>query len=341
MRPSEQLKGLPLDGGWTVVDFAARRPNATGGHFSQGYIVVDKDGRRGFLKAMDYAMALASPNTAEVLLGMTKAYVFEKELCERCNRFSRVARAIASGSVQPDPGNPYHKVEYLIFELAEGDVRAHLDTHAILDVVFVMRTLHHVATGLRQLHQANIAHQDLKPSNVLVYSSNGGSKISDLGRAWDRDNPSPHDNLKVAGDTTYAPLELMYGELPTDHRARRFGCDFYHLGNLVVFLFTRVHMNALISENLSALYRPMFWGGTYSEVLPYVQAAFDVALEKFASHVPTIFRSELQEFVKELCEPDPKRRGHPRNRFGNQYGLERYISRFNHLAYKAQLEATK
>jgi serine/threonine protein kinase len=339
--PASQLKGLQLDNGWTVVDVAARKPNATGGYFSKGYVAVHKDGRRGFLKAMDYTAAIKNPNTAEVLLAMTKAFVFEKEICAKCAHLSRVARAIDGGFIQVNPANPYTKVEYLIFELATGDVRSHLDMQAVLDVVFIMRTLHHVATGLQELHRAEIAHQDLKPSNVLIFGETEGSKICDLGRAWDRNAPGPHDTLPVAGDRTYAPLELMYGQLSADHRVRRFGCDVYHLGSLIVFLFARVHITALVMDNMDSRHRPAFWGGTYSDVLPFVHAAFEVALERFASHVPEFLRAELRQVVAELCNPDSTRRGHPQNRGPAQFSLERYISRFDRLASLARVRLAK
>ncbi len=99
MTPAEQLKGLDLRNGWTVVEPAQRKPNATGGFFSQGYIAKHEDGSKGFLKAMDYTRAFASPNTAEVLQGMTTAYMFEKTLCGKCNHLSRIARAVADGSI--------------------------------------------------------------------------------------------------------------------------------------------------------------------------------------------------------------------------------------------------
>jgi serine/threonine protein kinase len=338
MNPAEQLKGLELPNGWKVIEPAKRKPNATGGFFSQGYIAEHCDGRRGFLKAMDYTKAFASANTAETLQAMTNAYVFEKALCGKCSHLSRIARAIDDGSILINPEMPYTKVEYLIFELADGDIRAHLDMQATLDIVFVMRTLHNVATGLSQLHRADIAHQDLKPSNVLVFKGSDGSKICDLGRGWDRSSPGPHDALSVAGDRSYAPLDLMYGEMSADHCTRRFGCDVYHLGSLIVFFFSRVHVNALVMDNLDIGHRAPFWGGSYREVLPFVQAAFELALLRFAESVPDYLKSDLRGIVAELCNPDPNRRGHPQNRGGNQFGLERYISAFDRLAHKAHLE---
>jgi len=344
MTPAEQLKGCKLPNGWEVIEAASRRPNATGGHFSKGYIAKHDDGRMGFLKAMDYAKAFDDPNPAEVLQAMTSAYMFEKVVCDKCSHLSKVARALDSGSIQTDPKNPFTKVEYLIFELAKHDVRAHLDIQDSLDYVFVMKTLHNVATGIAQLHRASIAHQDLKPSNVLIYGQSG-SKICDLGRAWDRTQPSPHDTLGVAGDRTYAPPELLYRAIPNDEPTRRFGCDLYHLGNLIVFLFARVHMTALLVENLDPVHRPAFWGDSYAAALPFVQASFDEALATFSNHIPK-FLDEMRQVVAELCNPDPDRRGHPRNRsttsYGtNRFGLERYISRFNRLSHVAELDAIR
>jgi serine/threonine protein kinase len=339
MTPAKQLVGKQLDGGWKVLDYAVRKPTATGSCFSQGYIVEHTDGRKGFLKALDYTAAFASPSAPDVLNAMTKAYVFERDLCKKCSHLSRIARAIDEGYVHTNANSPFHRVDYLIFELAEGDVRAHLDAQAVLDVIFALKTLHHIATGLEQLHRANIAHQDVKPSNVLVYAGGIGSKITDLGRAWDPENPGPHDSYPVAGDPAYAPPELACwanpGAIPPDPKMRRFGCDLYHLGSMVVFLFCRVHMNALLCANLPDPHLPGNWGGSYQEVLPYLQAAFHVALDRFVDQLPDFLRPDLRQIVTQLCEPDPTRRGHPMNRNGNQFALERYVSQFDLLAYRA------
>jgi serine/threonine protein kinase len=185
MNPAEMLEGMKLDSGWDVVEKIIKRPNATGGFFSTGYRVRHQDGKEGFLKAMDYSNAFDNPDPklASLLLNqMTDAYLFEKELCDRCRDqcLRRVVHAIASGTVKTNPKDKHSIVEYLIFELADGDVRLHLDTHAQLDLAFTLRTLHNVAAALNQLHLADIAHQDLKPSNVLVFARTKISKIGDL-----------------------------------------------------------------------------------------------------------------------------------------------------------------
>ncbi len=342
MRPSEQLTGLKLEGGWTVVERIGKGPKATGGHFSTGYRVVNEDGRQGFLKAMDYTEALAAhADTAKVLQAMTEAYLFEKAICQSCrnSRLRRIIHAIDSGSVVADPSSAAGKVEYLIFELAEGDIRTHLDKTTDMDVVFLLRVLHNVAVGIQQLHSVQIAHQDLKPSNVLVLAADDGSKVSDLGRAWASSLPAPHDSYPIAGDRGYAPWEFVYREVPSDVTQRRYGCDTYHFGSLIVYLFARVHVNALVDKYLAVGHKPFFWRDTFANVLPYLQAAFANAMKEFEGYVPEYIRSDVSTMVRQLCEPDPSKRGHPLNIRGssNSHKLERYISQLDLLASKAKL----
>jgi serine/threonine protein kinase len=338
MSLAHHLEGKKLDDGWTVLRRADRKPNATGGTFSVSYIVEHESGRQGFLKAIDYSVAFEpGMDTASTLHAMTRAYLFEVHLCEKTGHLSRVARAIGHGSVS-DLKNRFNKVDYLIFELADGgDIRGLLDTMKTLDVAFLLRTLHHVATGLSQLHAEHIAHQDLKPSNV-VCDKLAGSKICDLGRGWDQNHIGPHDNHPIAGDQTYAPIDLLYGEAPINDRARRFGCDLYHLGGLIVFLFSRVHINALINEYLQPDHWPYRWGGTYDAVLPFVQAAFDRALIRFSETVPDFLREELERIVWELCNPVAAKRGPIGRTAPNPYALEHYISRFDWLAHEVRLK---
>jgi eukaryotic-like serine/threonine-protein kinase len=340
MRPREQLEGERLSGGW-IVGKMLQKKSSTGSNFSVGYLVVNDDGRHGYLKAMDYLEAFRAPDTAAALKAFAEMYLFEKQICEACRDYhlDRVVHAIASGSILPDPGNPFGKVEYLIFELADSDIRYHLDSRPDFDTAFMLRILHNVATGLQQLHIAEMAHQDLKPSNILIINQEIGSKIADLGRAWAKAFPAPHDSYDIAGDPGYAPPELLYRDVPVDSRRRRFGCDLYHFGSLIVFVFARAHMNSLIVKYLGLPHRPRTWGGTFEDVLPYLKAAFGAALAELDQLFPAELKNDLGEMVKQLCEPNPTERGHPLNRQinQNQFSLERYISKLNLLASRAEL----
>ncbi len=339
---ARMLAGATLPNGWKVVQEVTRSKSATGGHFSSSYIAENADGRRAFLKAMDYSGAFApGVDTPAMLQLMTSSYLFERRVCEKCgtDRLRRVVHAIDAFSVDAVEGQPFSKVECLVFERAEGDIRAHLDAADSFDIAFTFRMLHQVATGLEQMHRADMAHQDLKPSNVLVFSGTAGVKIGDLGRAWSQHHQAPHDDLQVAGDMGYAPPELLYGEVPATVPARRFGCDNYHLGSLIVFMFSRVHMTSLVVKYLDHAHRPSWWRGEYAEALPYVQSAFLDAVSEFAPQVPGRYREAVTRMVTQLCEPDPTRRGHPSNGRVNagQFSLDRYISELDLLARDAGL----
>src|SRR5437879_7964713 len=104
---------------------------------------------------------------------------------------SRIVQALEDGSIVVDPSNAAGIVQYLIFELADGDIRKQLEFNDKIDMVWKLRTLHNTATGLQQLHSREIAHQDVKPSNVLSFG-NQGSKLGDLGRAAHKNHNAPH-----------------------------------------------------------------------------------------------------------------------------------------------------
>ena len=342
--PAESLAGKALPGGWLVGERLARAPYATGSCFSQGYHVTNTDGRKGFLKALDYFNALAQDDPATVLNAMTQAFLFEREICNVCVKRSmrKVVRAIDAGTVNVDASSQMGIVQYLIFELAEGDARKHIAAVAAFNTAGALRALHHVCTGLFQLHGSGIAHQDLKPSNMLVFD-NQEWKVGDLGRACSKDLPAPHDRYDVAGDPAYAPPELLYHYVDPDWNRRRFGCDAYLLGSMILFLFTGAGATAQLLDQLDPSFHWSTYSGTYDEVLPYLRDAYGRALETAAEALPSEYRSPLLEMLTQLCDPDPRLRGHPQARGAqsSQYSLERYISLLNLLATRAEIELRK
>ena len=177
---------------------------------------------------------------------MTSAYNFEADLLATCSRMDRVVRALDRGEITIEGAEIVPAVAYLIFEEADGDIRSALDElGSSFDYAWACRMLHHAATGLWQMHGAEMAHQDVKPSNVLTFGR-GLSKLGDLGRASLRGATAPHDELDCAGDHTYAPPELLYRQVSPDWRARRQACDLYLLGSLTLFVFSGATMTAAI-----------------------------------------------------------------------------------------------
>jgi serine/threonine protein kinase len=341
--PHELLDGLELKNGWRVFKKIERSDDSSGGTFSCGYIVEGADGRRGYLKALDFFSRLSeSDDPARDLQPLILAFNFERDLLKRCKdrHLSRVITALDDGAITvPNVPSP-STVQYIIFELAEGDIRSQMSQADKLDLAWALRSLHQMATGLQQLHLISVAHQDLKPSNVLLFSSRTSSKLADLGRAAVEGQTPPHYGFPVAGDCSYAPPELLYGAIPKSWEAKRMGCDAYLLGSMVSSLFTSVAMTPLIMMSLDSRFHWTSWVGTYEEVLPYIRAAFHDAMTYLAEEFPSEFKEPLTEIVAQLCDPDSSLRGHPQDRSmrsGNQFSLQRYVSKFDLLAKKSEI----
>jgi serine/threonine protein kinase len=231
-------------------------------------------------------------------------------------------------------------VPYIILEEADGDVRAAMASRLrAFDQAWAFRVLHGIANGLRQLHQAGISHQDLKPSNVMTIEA--VAKIGDLGRAGVDGGGAPHDSLSIAGDPTYAPPELLYGEIQPDGRVRRRACDVYHLGSMLVFFYTGSGLTPLIETELAPTFHWRTWPGDFRNVLPYVRNAFDQIVDRLALAFPDNLRSELTILLRQLADPDPLLRGYGARSGISRYSMERYVSHFDRLARKAEWEIRK
>ena len=337
LTPAELLVGRTLPNGWQVEELLTRPDDATGGHFSTSYIVRSGRGERAFLKAMDYRRALEAPDPALALQSMTAAYTFEREMLTTCqtNRLTRIVTILDDGRIPAEPNDPSSVVQYLIFELATGDIRSVVRFGQATDHAWILRTIHDATVALRQLHSAQIAHQDVKPSNILLFPEEH-SKLGDLGRSSHRHIPSPHDDLTCAGDLSYAPPELLYGYVDPDWRTRRIATDLYLLGSLILYLCTGVSFTHLLLSRVDRKHH--FRSGVeYVDALPHLQRSFAQILRELPNSVPSDISSEITESVRQLCNPQPAARGHPKNaRFGtSRYSLERYVSLFGRLAKRA------
>lgn len=342
VNPAFCLQGRVLDDGWEVLEIHRRPIGSTGGHFSVGY-KVRKGDVVAYLKALDFMAVFQSPDHLKALEAMLSAFNFERNLLAKCkNRKMRnVVTPIIDGYAEFPDVPVISKVYYIIFELADGDIRSILNAMQSFDIAWCFRSLHNIAVGLQQLHQGGIAHQDLKPSNVLVFRGNK-SKIADLGRASDKTRHFRYDDLTIAGDVSYAPPELLYGYRFTDEFEFRFAVDMYHFGNLFFFYFSGLSASQALLPKFRAIVGDNHISTSFESDLPYLQRAFAETLqdlERDIRNVTSICIEDIVNTVKELCNPNPRRRGNPINIFykSDQFGLQRYISKLDLLARKMEL----
>ncbi|MEX2411341.1 MAG: protein kinase [Candidatus Paceibacterota bacterium] len=348
---AHSLEGRTSESGWFVKKKQDRDVNQSGSNFSVGYI-VEKNDETCFMKAFDFAgfLSLAVPKDEEeaidpvdVINDMTTAYIYERELSKHCQD-----KHVTKVSFVKESGQEYIKgfsiqfVPYLIFDLAEGDVRRTLNISGSLDYAWRFKSLHDIAIGLKQLHTIEVSHQDLKPSNVLVFSNE--SKIGDLGRSICKDIEGPYSKSAFTGDRTYAPPEIWYRYYEKDWQKRVFATDCYMLGSMIVFYFSGISMSALLRKHIPDNFSWERWTGSIEELKPYLENAFSSALDEFEMNInKEVFKKDLRQLVEYLCNPFPERRGHPINisSRGNSYNMERFVTMLDVLKAKAELHLMK
>lgn len=337
---ASNLIGRTLNSGWKVIEKIEKDQYSTGAFFSVSY-KVKKDGEICFLKAFDFAKFFQLDPDREVIDVMTEmlnAFKYEKELSDFCkgHHVTKVLFVKEAGE-EVVTGYTISRVPYLIFDLADGDVRKNLIFSEKLDFIWRLKSLHDIAVGLMQLHKIEISHQDLKPSNILLFKDE--SKIGDLGRSLCKSINGPYEKLKFAGDFNYAPPEIMYGYYLEDWHERVFATDCYLLGSMVVFYFSGISMSAMLQKYIPQDLRWDVWRGNYKEIKTYILDAFSKALDEFEKNITDeYFKKELKWILEKLCFPIPEKRGHPKNILmrGSSYSLERFISKFDLLYKKAK-----
>ncbi len=340
---AESLEGRTLKGGWLVkrkIPSNGDNSQLTGGNFSVGY-EIERDGQTAFLKALDFSRAFAtSPkDPATAMHRMTAAFNFEKSILETCRnaRIRKVVKLLDQGVETVVEVNELNQTQYLIFEWAESDIRKKTVNSKILDHAWALKCMHGITSGLYHLHQKQIIHQDIKPSNILIFGNNG-VKIGDLGRSYSATHMDAEHNKNglFPGDNTYAPPEWLYGYATDSDENVRKGADVYMLGSMLHFLFTHTPLTPKILEQVAIQFYPTGQRWDRDQIIPYLQNSYNNVIAEFSKFVHESVRDETSQVLRQLTDIDPERRGHPsaRRSHGNNFSLERYVSIFDRLSFK-------
>ena len=340
---AELLTGKPLKDGWLVGKKITDISTDKGGVYSCCYEVTNGN-RKGFLKAFDYSGAeKVGEDPVEYMRDLLSAFALEREILEKCKlgKCKNVVELLDHGGISIPEARLYPKVEYLILEFAEdGDIADALKEKTVT-MEWKLRSLHQLCSGLRQIHNLSIAHQDIKPRNVVLQSKNKVTKLSDFGSAiplhFDTKDLPKHLKQTITGTWGYAPPELLYGEINANSTINRIGCDLYLLGSMIVYYFTNRNLTSLIRSNLAP---SLCWTnrdtfGKYRELKTYLGQAFEEALEEIRLEInDKKVEDTVILMIRYLCNPDPEKRGHKKNigELGSNFNLERFVTMLDVLA---------
>lgn len=337
----KDLAGVVLQGRWELLRLLHTGPQESGGNFGVGYVARDlKDGVERFVKVVDFRSRLTDLSQLAALLNYAK---FEVAVHRACARMSKVVSMVDHGQLifrLPGGAGEYNFL-CLVLELGDGDIKSHVDFRPDRSPYWKLWVLREIALAVVQIERGNLAHNDIKPSNVIRFPSKGEShhiKLGDVGRAVTKAGNGPYDGLLWAGDPRHAPIETLYGWQEQEWQNRRTAADAYMLGNLACFLFVGASMTERVVNSLPEQYRPGQFQGAYRDILDLVRHAWSAVLaEQVVPSLPPEVRDELSSIIRWLTEPDPALRGDPSARRGGTLGLDRVQSRLERLAYRAQI----
>ena len=319
-------------GKWLIIEKREKAQEDNSGFFSTCYTVKNDKDQLAFLKAYNYQYAFSGKMmSADALKVMTENFIYERDLLDFCSahKMRRVVTAIGSGEYSEK--GELIPVPYLIFEIAQGSLKSYQALENP-ELSWKLKAFHGALVGLSQLHQAKIAHQDIKPSNILIFGKDI-SKISDLGSATQFNNESNWCRDEHCGDLRYAPVELLYRYFSPDWDTRRFGSDLFMMGGLLTFMITGSNFLSLMHSKLPESKQFSKFGGKFEEVKPYLLKAYYDTLTEIKLLIPEVIRPSLSEIIQELSHPFPEKRGNPKGtrHIHRQFSLQRYISIIDRL----------
>lgn len=343
--PAHHLEGINLPDGWTVTEKLQLEECQTGSNFSVGYIAKHPEHGIAFLKALNLYHVLEQEDQARAVKDAFDNFEFEASVVKFCNEkgLTKIVRVLGKGEIQVTRDPRIGRVNYILFEHSDGDIRKVIHSLSEIDEETALSILHEVAIGLTQIHRCQVAHQDIKPSNILQFEERHPFKITDFGTSSKKGSYGPRDHLQFAGDRNVSPPELMYGSPPSDWRERRVSADMYALGSLAVFLYTGHHLNYLLFSRVPPEYLPANWQSKYPEIMPIIQRAFSSVAAEIQFQFHSDVGSQLLDLVYQLTDPNPNTRGWQKklSHTHRRLNCEPFVSKLGSMRRKAEFASRR
>ncbi|TGG94860.1 hypothetical protein E4656_00050 [Natronospirillum operosum] len=304
--PSTSLTGETTECGWHITEKISQK-SSTGGNFCTQYIVINEDGRKAFLKAMDLKSVMQKD--LQDIQGLIGEYLFERNILYLCKEenMTKIVTPLSSGEITSKKYSPpLNRVFFIVFELADSDFRTRYIEREGTNWIDFFRSVKHVCIAAEQLHRAGIAHQDIKPSNVLNFYEDNTTKVADLGRVIDENGMSPFNNFEYAGDMTYAPIEIRHRHV-VDEFSFRILSDMHSIGSLIYHKIMGVGIS-VATINESTYISPDVLSSDYTSSVEIHASGFAKLLRRFKMQSEECLgfdiAQELENIVSEMCHPD-------------------------------------
>ena len=340
---ASELKGLILCDRWEIRNLLHESPQESGGNFGVGYVVFDKVRKlERFLKVVDYRKHMRHASQLAALINEANFEITMHKYCGE-KRMSKVVQMIQNGELvfrRIVDGEEYNFL-CLILERGVGDIKSHVNFAPNQSPYWKVSVLRDVALAISQIERASLAHNDVKPSNVIRFESTGDThsvKLGDIGRAVRKDGTGPFDSRDWAGDRRHQPIELFYGWKEPEWQNRRTVADAYMLGSLASYLFIGASITERVLNSLPPEYHYSVYTGNYRQILDIVRHTWtSVFQSQVVPMFPKEIRSEMADIVSWLTDPDPRLRGDPAARREGTVGLDRIQSRLVRMAHQARI----
>lgn len=310
---AELFVGQMVGGEWHLDGLVGR------GQFSSVYRASSGD--QVVALKMLHPDATKDPSTVAEF--QTEAELLDILRDRQCRNVVNLIEGAATGTIQVQLNSGVEvpiPVQYHLLDLADGSLDELVANHASLDWTLRLNLLRDVAAGLHQMHRCDIAHRDVKSSNVLVTADGkmvARAALSDLGRSARIDQVQRFSTASYVygrGDCSFAPPELLWGKGIRSGSAFR-QADLYLLGSVLCELATGQPTTAMLipswqallhqSANMPPAERDLAHRAHISALRPRL-AAVAVLIHDVA---PRPIATDLADLFAQLCDPDPAGRG--------------------------------